>query len=130
MSTSSNPFGLHTITPYLVVKNVRQLCEFLRQLFGAELRGEIQMREDGSVQHAELAIGDSVVMMGEPMSDMSEAPAHLYIYVDDCDATFAKGLELGATSVMEPADFPHGDRYGGIQDASGNTWWVVTHIGK
>ncbi len=128
--SKSNPFGLHTITPYLIVPRIPELIAFLTELFGAEQRGDSQMRNDGSVQHAEVQIGDSVVMLGEPMAEFSATPATLYTYVDDCDATYAKALSMGATSVLEPADYPHGDRYGGIKDPSGNTWWVVTHTGQ
>ncbi|QDT00536.1 VOC family protein [Adhaeretor mobilis] len=124
-----NPFGLHTITPYLIVQRVPELIEFLTELFGANQRGELHMRDDGSVKHAEVQIGDSVVMMGEPMTEFKAQPATLYTYVDDCDATYAKALEIGAESVLEPEDYPHGDRYGGIKDLAGNTWWVVTHVG-
>ena len=123
----SNPFGLHTITPYLIVNHVPELIKFLTDLLGATQRGESRLRDDGSVQHTELTIGDSVVMMGEPTSEFPAAPATLYIYVNDCDATYVKALEMGAASVLEPADYPHGDRYGGIKDLAGNIWWVVTH---
>ncbi len=54
----------------------------------------------------------------------------LYVYVDDCDATFTRALEAGAIEVMAVADHPHGDRYGGVRDACGNEWWLVTHIGR
>ena len=126
----SNPFGLHTITPYLIVPNVVQLTEFLTELLSAEQRGDLVMREDGSVQHAELSIGDSVVMMGEPTEDFPAKPGTLYAYVDDCDARFARAIELGAKVIFEPKDFPHGDRYGGISDLSGNIWWLATHTGN
>ncbi len=81
------------------------------------------------MKHAEVKIGDSVVMMGEPMDDMEQMPATLYLYVDDCDASYLKALAAGATSVLEPADYPHGDRYGGVKDCAGNVWWVTTHVG-
>ena len=125
-----NPFGLHTITPYLVVDDVSALIEFLRTVFGAELRGEINYRDDGSVKHTEAVIDGSVLMMAEPMEDIESMPSMLYIYVDDADATYKKALEAGATSVLEPANYPHGDRYGGVTDSNGNVWWVVTHIGR
>ena len=130
MAEDQNPFGLHTITPYLIVEGVSTLIAFLQHVFDAESRGDLRYREDGSVQHAEVQIGDSVVMMGEPMDDIGPMPAMMYLYVNDCDATFKKALAAGATSVMEPADYPHGDRYGGVKDPVGNVWWIVTHIGK
>ena len=130
MKSGQNPFGLHTVTPYLMVSDVRKLIAFLKTVFGATLRGDISYRNDQSVQHAEVVIGDSVIMMGEPMDDIKTNSVGLYVYVADCDAVYKKALEQGATSVLEPADYPHGDRYGGITDFSGNTWWIVTHIGK
>ena len=130
MAENRIPFGLHTITPYLVVENVSTLIQFLQQVFGAESRGDPRYREDGSVKHAEMKIGNSVVMMGEPMDDIGPMPTMLYLYVDDCDATYEKALAAGATSVLELANYPHGDRYGGVKDPVGNIWWIVTHVGK
>ncbi|NND71855.1 MAG: VOC family protein [Rhodothermales bacterium] len=127
--SDSNPFGLHTVTPYLIVDGVEKLVAFTRDVFGATLRGELRYREDGSVMHTEIAIGDSVIMLGEPTDEWKAMPSTLYVYVDDCDATYRKALDFGAVSVSEPALYPHGDRYAGIQDLSGNIWWVVTHIG-
>ncbi len=106
-----SPSGLHTITPYLVVESVSTLIQFLQQVFDAESRGDPQYREDGSVKHAEVRIGDSVVMMGEPMDEIGPMPATMYLYVNDCDATYEKALAAGATSVLKPDNYPHGDRY-------------------
>lgn len=130
MASKENPFGLHTITPYLLVEDVPRLVDFVKEVFEATLRGEIKFREDGSVQHAEIKIGGSVLMMGTPMEDLIAMPAGFYVYVEDCDAVYHKALSAGAISVLEPKDFPHGDRYGGVKDFAGNLWWIVTHIGK
>ena len=130
MANKENPFGLHTITPYLLVADVPRLVDFIKEVFGGTLRGDIQFREDGSVQHAEIKIGGSVLMMGTPMEDLIAMPAGFYVYVDDCDTVYHKALTAGATSVLEPKDYPHGDRYGGVRDFAGNLWWIVTHIGK
>lgn len=129
MATSKNPFGLHTITPYLVVSDVRKLIDFLETVFEATLRGPIRYRDDKSVQHAELQIGDSVIMMGEPMDGIAVNAVGLYTYVQDCDLVYQKALKAGATNVLEVADYPHGDRYGGVKDFAGNTWWIVSHLG-
>ncbi|NNE44558.1 MAG: VOC family protein [Gemmatimonadetes bacterium] len=128
-TTLQNPFGLHTVTPYLVVHGVEALLGFAQEVFGAELRGEPKYRENDTVQHVEILIGDSVIMMGEPMGQIPSLPASLYIYVDDCDAAYERALRAGAASVLEPTVFPHGDRYGGVRDASGNIWWIATHVG-
>ena len=130
MEQKENPFGLHTITPYLLTADVTRLVEFITAVFGGTLRGDIQFREDGSAQHAEVKIGDSVLMMGTPTDDLKTMPAGFYVYVDECDAVYQKALDFGAISVLEPNNFPHGDRYGGVKDFAGNLWWIVTHIGK
>ena len=132
MSQNKNPFGLHTVTPYLIVNDVKRLINYLSQVFEAELRGDLSMRGDGSVQHAELVIGDSIIMMGEPLESLGAITVSnvgLYVYVDDCDLVFKKAVDAGGEVVLDIQDFPHGDRYGGVKDFSGNTWWIVTHVG-
>ena len=64
MAEKQNPFGLHTITPYLIVEGVSPLIQFLQRVFDAELRGDPHYRKDGTIKHAEVQIGDSVVMDG------------------------------------------------------------------
>ncbi len=130
MSIPKNPFELHTITPYIIVNNAKRLIEFLQEVFHAESRGDIHYREDETVQHAELKIGDSVIMIGEPMSNIETTTTGLYVYVDDCDVRYKKSLDAGSVSILEPTNFPHGDRYGGVKDFAGNVWWIVTHVGK
>ena len=67
--------------------------------------------------------------MGSPIEKFDSRSATLYIYVPDCDLTYELALKKGATSISPPEDFPHGDRYGGIKDSTGNNFWVVTHHG-
>ena len=124
--TNSIPAGYHAVTPYLVVNGVADLIEFIKEVFDGE---EIQRtpRPDGSIQHARVRVGDSPVMMGEPVGDMKPMPATLYVYVDDPDATYERALRAGASSVREPADQFYGDRNAGVQDASGNQWWMAVH---
>lgn len=126
----SNPFGLRTITPYLLVDGASDLIKFLQHVFNAVVRGEIHHRDDGTVGHAELTLGDSVVMVGEASPAFAPHPATLYTYVEDCDATVKKAIAAGGKLVLDITDFPHGDRYGGVEDKSGNIWWIVTHIGS
>ena len=127
MSVKTLPMGRHTVTPYLIVHQGAALIDFLKELFGAELMYDVKYRSDGSLMHAELRIGDSTVMMGEPKDSTKLMPASIYIYVDDADVTYKRALEIGATSLMVPQGMPHGDRLGGVQDSFGNQWWVATH---
>ena len=126
MAVKPIPDGYHSVTPYLVVPGVARLIEFLKQAFGA-IETERHARPDGAIMHAEVRIGDSVVMMGEPSGPYPAMPACVYLYVSDADATYKRAIEAGATSLMEPADQFYGDRHGGVKDPSGNTWWIATH---
>jgi PhnB protein len=121
------PAGYHTVTPYLTVKGVAGLIEFLKTTFDATEK-ELMKRADGSIHHAEMQIGDSVIMMGEATGEWKPTGASLHVYVPDTDATYRRALEAGATSLREPVDQFYGDRAGGVQDAWGHGWWLATHI--
>jgi PhnB protein len=103
------PDGYHTVTPYLIVEGVAELIDFLKQAFDA-VEKERLPGPDGKVGHAEVRIGDSVVMMGEAGGEWKPVPGAMYLYVNDTDATYKRALEAGATSLMEPADQFYGDR--------------------
>ena len=121
------PDGFHSITPYLAVPGVAKLIDFLKQAFDAK-ETERMMRPDGTVHHAEVLIGNSKVMMGEPVAPRQPMPAMLYLYLADVDAAYRRAIEAGAISLAEPADQFYGDRHGGVQDPSGNQWWIATHF--
>ncbi len=121
------PEGYHSVTPYLVVRGVDRLIEFLQQGLGA-VEKERHARPDGVVMHAELKVGNSMLMMGEAPDEHAAAPSNLYLYVEDVDRTYRQALQAGGTSVREPADQFYGDRIGGVKDPSGNTWWISTHV--
>jgi PhnB protein len=120
------PEGYHTVSPYIVVSGVDKLIEFAKQAFGAA-EVYVSKRSDGSVQHAEVKIGDSIVMMGEGQ-DIKKFPAMLHLYIEDVDAVYQRALQAGAKSIREPSDQPYGDRSGGVEDAFGNQWWISTHV--
>jgi hypothetical protein len=82
MSDEMNPKAYHTVTPYLVVRDVPRLLKFLAEAFGAVERIRVP-RADGSVMHAEVSLGDSIVMMGEPTGDVGPMPASIFLHVDD-----------------------------------------------
>jgi uncharacterized glyoxalase superfamily protein PhnB len=122
------PDGYHTATPYLVVSGVAQVIDFLKRTFDAKETHDRMSRPDGAIMHAEVTIGDSRIMFGEPMGQFQPMPASIYLYVADTDASYQRALRAGATSLMEPADHFYGDRNAGVRDAAGNVWWIATHI--
>ena len=127
MSVKPVPEGYHNVVPYLVVADVAALIEFLQKVFGAEMREKFT-RPDGAIMHAEVKIGDSIIMMGQSSEQSKARPGMLYIYVPDTDAAYQKALNAGAASLMAPADQFYGDRNAGVSDASGNYWWIATHV--
>lgn len=121
--TAAHPH-YQSITPYLTVKGAEQLVEFVKQVFG----GNEVFRTTGSAGglHAEVIVGDSKLMIGG-YPDVEEKLAALHVYVPDADAVYKRALAAGATSVEEPVDQFYGDREAGVQDPSGNVWWIATH---
>jgi PhnB protein len=121
------PEGYRTVTPYLTVPNAAELLDFVKAAFGAI---EIYSHKgpDGSVGHAEVRVGDSMVMLGQAHGEWKPMPACLYLYVPDCDAMYRSALAAGGVSLSEPKDQFYGDRHGGVKDPSGNVWWIATHI--
>lgn len=127
MAVQPIPEGYHTITPYLIVDGADGVIEFMRRAFGAEEMFRMP-RPDGGLWHGEVRIGDSRLMIADTSPEFPAQPGALYLYVEDVDATYARVLEAGATSVMEPADQFYGDRHGGVRDHAGNNWWIATHV--
>lgn len=126
MTTHYTPSGHNTVSPYLLVPSVSATLAFLMATFDAvELRRVAN--DDGSVKHAEVRIGDSVLMMGERAS--ASVTSSVHVYVPNVDDTYHKALKAGAVSLSEPRDLPYGDRSAGIRDAQGNLWWLGTHLG-
>lgn len=119
------PDGYHTVTPYLTCTPVDRVVDFLLKAFdAAEI--EHMASPDGRVMHAEVRIGDSIVMLGEPSGQWSPMPSALYLYVADCDAHYQRALKAGGISVAEPANQIYGDRHCGVRDPAGNLWWIAT----
>lgn len=127
MAVQPIPSGYHSLTPYLIVEGASELIDFLQRAFGA--REVFRMnRPDGKVGHAEVKVGDSMLMVSEARAEWPPMPSALYLYVEDTDAAYQSAIESGAESVMEPADQFYGDRNAGVRDKSGNLWWIATHI--
>jgi uncharacterized glyoxalase superfamily protein PhnB len=126
MAVKPIPDGYHSVTPYLTIPGVAKLLDFLKQAFEAQELHRMP-RPDGAIMHAEVRIGDSRLMMGEPMGNTQPMFGSLYLYVHDVDAVYKRALQAGATSTSEPADQFYGDRSAGIKDPVGNQWWIATH---
>jgi len=130
--TRKVPEGYHTIQPYLMFQNTRQAMDFYARVFGATEKLCMKSPE-GRIQHAEILIGGSVLMMADENPEIEAfaashyggSPISLMVYVDDCDATYAQALAAGATSLREPADQPYGDRMAGVLDPFGYKWWIA-----
>ncbi len=127
MTVRPIPEGFRTVTPYLVVKGVPRLIEFLVRAFEAE-EAERTTLPDGTIMNVSLRIGDSMIMMGEARGEFAPMPASILLYVKDADALYRRALDAGAASMMEPADQFYGDRNAGVRDPAGNLWWIATHI--
>jgi uncharacterized glyoxalase superfamily protein PhnB len=112
-----------TITPYLVVRDADAELTFLKTAFGgAEVT--VQRNADNSVMHAEIKIGDSLIMLGQSGAQSKALNAALYLWVENVDATYEKALLAGATSQSAPEDKPYGHRNAGVVDQNGITWWI------
>ena len=119
--------GFHTVTPYITVPDGGQLIDFLKRTFGAE---EVVRHTTPRGFHAEVRIGDTVLMIGSAESVRGqEKTGAFHVYVPDCDAVYQRAIEAGATSLGAPSDHHYGERAGYVKDASGNDWYIATHLG-
>jgi len=136
MAVKPVPDGYHTITPALTIRDAERAIEFYKQAFGAKQRGGVARGPDGKVMHAELTIGDSVIMMTDEnpaygvLSPQSTggSSVQLHIYLDNVDEAFDRAVKAGATVTMPVADQFWGDRYGQLKDPFGHKWSIATHI--
>lgn len=129
------PDGYHSVQPYMVFMNTADAIAFYVKAFGAQeiLR---MNNKDGRIGHAEIRIGDSVIMMADEFPDLDAFSAEhfggsavgILIYTEDCDAMYKDALAAGATSTREPADQFYGDRMSGVKDPFGYRWWIATHV--
>ena len=130
MTSIPRPRGHHSVTPSAVVGDTAAVIQFCTEA----LSGEVLDRYDGPegvVYHAEVLIGDSVVMFGAPTPDIDPMPAALSVYVDDADAveaTYRKAIKAGATSMSEPTTQPWGYRSACVRDSGGNRWTICAII--
>jgi PhnB protein len=121
------PEGYATVTPFLIVAGAGKLIDYMKQAFGARERLRMPM-PDGGVAHAELEIGDSVVMVSDGSPQFPPIKALLHLYVEDADAVFQRALDAGSKVVQPLEDQFYGDRSGTVEDEWGNRWSIATHI--
>ena len=135
MSKSPVPPGYHTLTPSLVVRDAAAAIDFSTKAFGAE-EVDRMLAPDGSIMHAEIRIGDSLVMLGEENEQwgtksplmLSGVHGSLHIYVENADASFDRALKAGATTRYPMEDTFWGDRYGKVTDPFGHEWGIATRV--
>lgn len=129
------PEGYRNITPYLTIKNAAAAIDFYKQAFGAQER--MRMTDPGGrIGHAEIQIGDSVVMMSDEYPEMgAQSPQSIggtavmmHLYVEDVDAVVERALKAGGTLERPVEDQFYGDRAGLVTDPFGHKWWVSTHV--
>lgn len=129
------PDGFHTVTPALTVRDGARVIEFLKKALGAQELMRMPGPDGKTIMHAELKIGDCIVMLSEEQPTMGcRAPAsvgaptsYLYVYVPDVDAAFKRAVDAGAKVLMPVANMFWGDRFGQVEDPSGHRWGLATH---
>ena len=135
MAVKPIPDGYHNLTPYMIVANGAAAIAFYQQAFGATERLRLAA-PGGKIGHAELAVGDSVIMLADEHPEMGArspasfggSPIGLHLYVEDVDAVVARAVALGAKLLHPVEDKFYGDRNGTIEDPFGHKWYVATHI--
>jgi PhnB protein len=122
-----SPEGMPTVTAGFTVQGAGKFVEFLKSAFGAReiIRSD---NPDGTVKHARLYIGNSLVAIGEAHGEFQPLASMVYMYVDDADAVYNRALEAGATSLYPVAQQPYGDRVGGVTDPFGHQWFIATNL--
>lgn len=120
--------GLMSITPYIIVRPAAQFIEFLKSSFEGVERMRVPA-PDGSIMHAEVAIGNGAIEASDGSEQYATAPQAIHLYVNDADAIYERALRAGATSLYAPVDQDYGDREGGVKDAFGNVWYIATPKG-
>jgi PhnB protein len=135
MTTQPIPEGYHTLTTYLTMENAAEAIDYYKEVFGAKERIRMEA-PDGKIGHAELEIGDSLLMLSDafpgatsrPPTELGGTTAGAFMYVEDVDAVVKRAVESGATITMEIADQFWGDRFGSITDPFGHSWSIATHV--
>ncbi|RYY21762.1 MAG: VOC family protein [Chitinophagaceae bacterium] len=117
------PQGYNQVMPYLILENANAFQTFMETVFHAEEKMKV-LRDDKTIMHAELRLGDVVIMFAQSSNEFPPTPGAFFIYVNDADATFNDALANGATKLQDVTDQDYG-RSGGVKDSNGNTWWIT-----
>ena len=125
--TAYQPEGYQSVIPYLHVNGARKLIAFMKEVFEAK-EIAVYPRPDGTVGHASLRIGDSVIELADMSAEWPAMPCALQVYVPDTDAAYNRALKAGASSVLPPATQFYGDRTASVRDSCGNNWYIATQI--
>ncbi len=125
MTKSTDTYS--TVTPYLIVPDADAELAFLKAAFGG-VEASCHRNADNTVGHAEVRLGDSLVMLGQSGGQWKPLSGAIYLWVDDVDATYSKALEAGGTSERAPEDMPYGHRNAGVVDQNGITWWIAAPV--
>jgi PhnB protein len=124
MTGNTAPEGYNTVCPLLRVESIEQEIRFIMHVFPAEIKDEL-VDTEGTLVHAELRIGDTVILLGKSGNEHPANESILYVFVEDVDKVFRLALAQGADPMMEPAEQFYGFREAGFRDAQGNQWWVA-----
>ena len=135
MAAKAIPDGFTSITPHLVIKGAAKALDFYKKAFGAEEVMRLECPETGAMMHAEMRIGNAVVMLADEFptmgvvspSTLGGSGVTIHLYVQDVDAAFKKAVAAGATAAMPPMDMFWGDRYSKVVDPFGHSWSIATH---
>ena len=127
MAVKPIPDDYHTVTPYLTVADAEAQIDFLKKAFGAEEKYR-HTDDKGHVGHAEVRVGNSMIMIGQAREQWTPRQASFYLYVEDVDSVYKRAVAAGGKSLREPTNEAYGDRSSGVEDSQGNQWWIGTHI--
>ena len=133
--TQKIPEGYRTVTPMLMFKDTRTAIEFYKRAFGAQEHYAMPGPDGKGVMHAEVQIGNSIIMMGDEhpqqpcksAETIGSSPVSFYLYVENVDEAFRAAIGAGATTDIEVQEMFWGDRMGSVKDPFGYSWSLATH---
>ena len=112
------------MTPYFICRDAPAFIDFIKEAFAAD---ELEMHsEDGRIRHFAFRVFGSMVEGSQATDEYGATKSSIHLYVEDCDAVYANAIAAGGKSVFPPTDMPYGERSGGVEDPSGNSWWIAT----